>query len=100
MAAPARSNHGAATQGLWVVAYDVRNPRVRRRLARLLEGEGVRVQRSVFEVQATPDQAARLRTRCMALLKPGDKLLVEAASWAQLPGLAAPAPALKEYWLA
>jgi CRISPR/Cas system-associated endoribonuclease Cas2 len=97
---PPSIQHTAATERLWVAAYDVRQPRVRRRVASLLEGHGVRVQRSVFEVQATPAQAAQLRRRCLALLKPGDRFLLEAATRAQLPGLGSPGPALLGYWMA
>jgi CRISPR-associated protein Cas2 len=88
-------------QRQWIACYDIHAARVRRRVARLLEGEGLRVQRSVFQVEATPDQAERLRRRCQTLLRPGDKLLLMAVGAPQfLPGVRHAAARLPGYWLA
>ena len=46
---------------LWVVAYDSPNTRRRRKLAKLLEGYGERLQWSVFECRLQPHQLQRLR---------------------------------------
>jgi CRISPR-associated protein Cas2 len=46
---------------IWVIAYDSPSNRRRRKLAKLLEGYGVRVQWSVFECELRPDQLQRLQ---------------------------------------
>jgi CRISPR-associated protein Cas2 len=46
---------------LWVVAYDSPNTKRRRKLAKLLEGYGERLQLSVFECRLQPHQLQRLR---------------------------------------
>jgi CRISPR-associated protein Cas2 len=46
---------------IWVIAYDSPSNRWRRKLAKLLEGYGVRVQWSVFECELRPDQLQRLQ---------------------------------------
>lgn len=54
-----------------LVVYDVSDPRLRRRLARLLGGYGERVQRSAFECVLRPGEHAALAGRLRALV-PGD----------------------------
>jgi CRISPR-associated endonuclease Cas2 len=84
----------------WLVCYDVHAPRARRRIALLLEGEGIRVQRSVFQVEATPHQIERLRRRCLAWMRDGDKLFIEAISGSlPLPWLPRPRQGLPTYWV-
>lgn len=46
---------------LFAVVYDVSDDRERRRVDRLLQGFGFRVQRSVFECRLTPGAHRRLR---------------------------------------
>ena len=46
---------------LWVIAYDSPCNKRRRKLAKLLEGYGERLQWSVFECRLRPHQVARLR---------------------------------------
>jgi len=46
---------------LWVIAYDSPSNKRRRKLAKLLEGYGERLQWSVFECRLQPHQVARLR---------------------------------------
>jgi len=46
---------------LWVVAYDSPNTKRRRKLAKLLEAYGERLQLSVFECRLQPHQLQRLR---------------------------------------
>jgi CRISPR-associated protein Cas2 len=48
---------------LIVVSYDISHPRRLRRVARLLEGYGERVQESVFECWLAPGQLAELQRR-------------------------------------
>jgi CRISPR-associated endonuclease Cas2 len=64
----------AAHTARWLVCYDVGSGRRRRRLAARLEARGQRHQRSVFIVEATPDEMPALLRRCRALLAPTDKL--------------------------
>jgi CRISPR-associated endonuclease Cas2 len=44
----------------WILAFDVAHPRRLRKLSRFLEQRSQRVQRSVFELIATPEVLARL----------------------------------------
>jgi CRISPR-associated protein Cas2 len=46
---------------LWVIAYDSPSNKRRRKLAKLLEGYGERLQWSVFECHLQPNQLRRLR---------------------------------------
>lgn len=60
----------------FVFAYDVVSDRRRARIARLLEDEGIRVQKSVFEVRVSPARARSLAERIDRHLDPGDSLRV------------------------
>ena len=53
---------------IWVIAYDTPSNRRRRKLAKLLEGHGLRVQWSVFECELRGDQLQRLRQRLGRLI--------------------------------
>ncbi|MFM7269083.1 MAG: CRISPR-associated endonuclease Cas2 [Cyanobium sp.] len=46
---------------LWLIAYDSPSNKRRRKLAKLLEGYGERLQWSVFECRLQPHQLRRLR---------------------------------------
>lgn len=61
-----------SAQQSWVIAYDSPSHRRRRKLAKLLEGYGLRVQWSVFECQLRPDQLVQLRQRLERLVQPGE----------------------------
>ena len=50
-----------AGEQLWVIAYDSPSNKRRRKLAKLLEGYGERLQWSVFECHLQPHQLRRLR---------------------------------------
>ncbi len=53
---------------LWTVVYDIADPRRLRRVAKIMEGYGERVQLSVFECTLTNDSLAELRRRiCMEI---------------------------------
>ena len=52
---------------LWVIAYDSWSNKRRRKLAKLLEGYGERLQWSVFECRLQPHQLRRLRQRLMGI---------------------------------
>ena len=53
-----------------MVCYDIRDDRRRLRIARMLEGAGVRVQYSVFECSLAPDQVRELVGRLEVELDP------------------------------
>jgi CRISPR-associated protein Cas2 len=59
---------------MFVIAYDIEDDARRLRVARLLEGVGTRVQKSVFECDIDDRQFARLARRLALLLVPGDAL--------------------------
>ncbi len=54
----------------WVIAYDSPSSRRRRKLAKLLEGYGQRVQWSVFECHLRSDQIEPLQRRLWHLIAP------------------------------
>jgi CRISPR-associated endonuclease Cas2 len=54
----------------WVIAYDVRQNRGRRRIARRLEQVGFRRQKSVFEGEASPAEIRRLLDELAVLIQP------------------------------
>ena len=55
---------------LLLIAYDIANQKRLRKVARLMQNYGVRVQRSVFECSLSPQRAARLIEKVKPLLKP------------------------------
>lgn len=48
---------------LWLITYDIAEPRRLRQVAKLMEEHGVRLQRSVFECLLTPTDLQRLQRR-------------------------------------
>ena len=63
-----------AGEQLWVIAYDSPSNKRRRKLAKLLEGYGERLQWSVFECRLQPHQLRRLRERLMRIASPDDSV--------------------------
>jgi len=61
---------------LHLITYDIRDPKRWRKAYRLLRGHGRRLQYSVFRVDATALQIARLRWLLQRILSPEDALLV------------------------
>ena len=59
---------------LWVIAYDSPSNKRRRKLAKLLEGYGVRMQWSVFECRLRPHQLQRLRHGLERIAEPADSI--------------------------
>jgi CRISPR-associated protein Cas2 len=59
---------------IWVIAYDVVDARRRRRVARLLEGEALRIQKSVFSTECSQDQLAAVVRRVRQELATADRL--------------------------
>lgn len=65
------------SQQKWnLVSYDVRDPKRLRRVAKLLEGYGERVQHSLFRVRATAERLEKLRWELSELMAVEDDLLV------------------------
>jgi CRISPR-associated protein Cas2 len=62
---------------LYLVAYDIASDRRRRRVARVLESFGRRIQESLFEARLEPEEASELRARLGELLAVDD--LIEIA---------------------
>lgn len=56
------------TYDAYLVCYDIASPRRLRRVARLMEGVGTRVQRSVFVCRLSAAQRRRLEARLHHLL--------------------------------
>ncbi len=56
----------------YVVSYDVTDNGRRNRIARLLQGFGTRMQKSVFELVAEPDTLAECLDDLQTLLKPDE----------------------------
>lgn len=54
----------------FLVAYDISDPRRLRRVAKLMEEYGARVQRSVFECRLSDDMFLALVAELMLLIKP------------------------------
>lgn len=88
---------------LMVICYDVARPRVRARIAALLEESAVRVQESVFEARLSGAAADRLWKRLAALIEDGDRLRMYAVSAAGLERCralgGAPVPDDAPYWI-
>jgi CRISPR-associated protein Cas2 len=58
-----------------LVCYDIREPRRLRRVAKLLEGHGARVQYSVFRIYTTAREFEKLKWRLERETEPEDSLL-------------------------
>lgn len=58
---------------LYVAAYDIAEDFRRRRVARILKGYGLRVQRSVFEVWLAPEEVSEIKRRVGPLLSTRDE---------------------------
>lgn len=53
----------------WLVCFDIEDDKTRRKIARLLEKKGIRVQKSVFECRfKTPDRKRRLLRQMRRIL--------------------------------
>lgn len=54
----------------YLICYDIVNDRRRNQVAHLLEGYGMRVQKSVFECVLNPDQYDLVQRKLLRYLKP------------------------------
>lgn len=59
----------------WVVLYDIRDAKRLRKVAKIMESYGVRVQKSVFELIAPVDVIERLRYRIQKVIQLEDYVL-------------------------
>ena len=60
------------TEELTIVSYDVSDDRRRYRLVKVLEGYGVRVQKSIFECWLLPSQLLELKSRIAPFIHPSE----------------------------
>ena len=56
----------------WLVIYDICDAKRLRRVAKILESYGVRVQKSVFELEASAGVVADLRRRIVEIIEDDD----------------------------
>lgn len=61
---------------LYLAAYDVGDDRRRRAVGRALSTRGIRIQESVFDLRAEPDDLIELRRRLGAILAHEDEFLI------------------------
>jgi len=66
----------AEPRHLYLVGYDVSNPKVLRLVHRTMVAWGQPVQYSLFTVRCTAREVAELRVELLALLDPNDRLMV------------------------
>lgn len=59
-----------ATTGTYLICYDVADRRRLRRVAKLMEQHGLRVQRSVFVCRLSPSRRERLEARLRRIIHP------------------------------
>ena len=59
---------------LWMVAYDISNHKIRRRVSNHLQDHGLRVQYSVFECRLNKKQRLQLRETLSDLIEKTDKI--------------------------
>ncbi len=55
---------------IYLIAYDIADERRLRQIAKLMEGYGVRVQKSIFESALSPTELKELKWRTLQLLDP------------------------------
>lgn len=56
----------------WLIIYDIRDEKRLRRVARVAENFGTRVQKSVFEMEIDEKQLSRLRTEIQKIIEDED----------------------------
>ena len=87
----------------WLLAYDISNDRKRKRVAGVMEGQGLRVQRSVFSVECTQHTMVALLFRLDSMIDRDD--CVDAWPVVHHAGLPTPwqrrqqAARLPDYWI-
>ena len=58
----------------YVVSYDITNDRLRNKVSKALAALGMRVQKSVFELDLPPEQIAQVISTVSTLIEPTDSL--------------------------
>lgn len=61
---------------LWVIAYDIPSNKRRRKFAKVLEGYGIRLQKSVFECRLQPHHLLRLRQLLASIATTDDSVRI------------------------
>jgi len=93
----------AHAQRRWLIAYDVAGDGHRRRLARLLEGQAQRVQRSVFSTTCTQHECVAILRSAERWVQAEDSLVawpvVQRSSVAQPHKARRLMPRLPPYWI-
>lgn len=89
---------------VWVYCYDVEDDRTRARVARVLERQATRVQKSVFEARMTTRDAQALFDRLVREVDPGDSIrtyaLPPASVARSMAHGGAPLPEDGDFWIA
>ncbi len=63
---------------LYFISYDIAHPKRLRRVARIMEAAGDRIQKSVFECGLSPDALLALRERLRKVIDPSaDHILIQ-----------------------
>ena len=60
----------------FLVSYDIADDKRRAKIAKLLEGEGDRVQYSVFFCDCNPKELAKLRSKIIRIIHQGDDQVI------------------------
>lgn len=59
---------------LWIIAYDISDHKIRRRIFQILKNHGTAIQYSVFECRLTPAQRETLRANILQHIEPDDTI--------------------------
>ncbi len=57
-----------------IISYDIQSDKARRKVARILEGAGSRLQKSVFECRKSGKELLRIKARIQRWLTRGDSV--------------------------
>ena len=60
----------------WLIIYDIRDPRRLRRIAKMMEHYGIRVQKSVFEVMCRNSVTKAMRREAREFMEDEDSFIV------------------------
>ena len=60
----------------WLIIYDIRKPRRLAKVARILEGIGMRVQKSVFEAEADAKAIEAAKRKVLKVIEPAEDFVL------------------------
>ena len=60
---------------LWIISFDITDNKARRRVTKVLEGYGDRIQYSIFECLVSRAQLRKIQTKLNQLISDDDKVL-------------------------